>query len=585
MSILSSTEKVHEKIISIGTSHPRLCAQTDTLPADMGKCEPFINAMIKESSALMEVPPLTRIMDGRRLLSVSREALRRISILAIAWMRTRNPDILKRAEEEMLAVCSFTDWNTSHYLDTAEMSLGVALGYDWLYNALSPEVREKIAEGLWKLGLETAVEEAFWQKNRNNWGQVCNAGAIAAALALAERHPETASFIVTRAFKDISIPMETYAPDGFYPEGPMYWEYGTSFNIVFLMLIESVFGTMGNLEKKPGFVESALYMQHITAPSGKFFNFADSRISGGLSSSILWFADNFGTEDGGLLKITWNALKKTPELFLKDRLAPLILVFGLKDSIPSKADPGAPSLDIHGRGQSELVVMRSAWDDQEAWYVGIKSGTPSASHGHMDGGSFILEAGGVRWAEEAGSETYGLLEQKGFDLWNGAQDGPRWDVFRYGNLSHNILVINGERQLVSKSASVSLAELNVQNPHATVDLSALYARDIKRKFKFKGRNSLTIADSIGDLKHGDSIRWQMLTSASVAVGGSVLTLTQDGRAMKITTTENIQWKVTEAADMYREWDTPQENMRVVSFELSVSDCEKLEFETVFELVG
>ena len=36
----------------------------------------------------------------------------------------------------MLDMSKFEDWNPSHFLDVAEMTAGLAIGYDWLYDEL-----------------------------------------------------------------------------------------------------------------------------------------------------------------------------------------------------------------------------------------------------------------------------------------------------------------------------------------------------------------------------------------------------------------------------------------------------------------
>ena len=43
---------------------------------------------------------------------------------------------LHLAETEMLAIYSFSDWNPSHFLDVAEMTMVVSIGYDLLFNSL-----------------------------------------------------------------------------------------------------------------------------------------------------------------------------------------------------------------------------------------------------------------------------------------------------------------------------------------------------------------------------------------------------------------------------------------------------------------
>ena len=558
---------LRQRLGKLESFHPRLGTHANVLPADLGDRQAYVDALVAEARAIVPLPVLERKVEGRRLLAVSREALRRVTTLAVAWMRTRDPALLARAEAEMLAVCAFADWNPSHYLDVGEMSLAVALGYDWLHDALHADSRETIADGLWRLGLQTALDDSlWWTRAKNNWGQVCHAGMTAAALALAERHPEAAAKVVARAFRNLPLAMEAYAPDGVYPEGPMYWDYGTSFNVAFFILVESALGTAYGLDDMPGFVDSADFMRHATAPSGRYYNFADCGLAYRNHPALLWFADRypsrFGGRASGAFEVEWRTLSANPRRLVRDRLAPLIAIFGLA---PAAALP----LDMHGRGVSELVTMRGAWNDAKAWYVGIKAGTPGSPHGHMDCGSFLLEADGVRWAVECGAEDYNRLEQMGVNLWQGEQDGARWDVFRYGNRSHSIPVVNGGRQLVKARAGVAEADLNGPSPRATVDLSPLYGRPATRRFHFADRRALEIVDEIGGLKAGDVVRWQMLTQAAAEPRGRVLTLTQDGRRLTLETDADVVWNVTEAAELYRPWDTPQENFRVVWFERKV----------------
>ena len=43
----------------------------------------------------------------------------------------------------------------------------------------------------------------------------------------------------------------------------------------------------------------------------------------------------------------------------------------------------------------------------------MKMGSPSVNHGHMDVGSFLLEADGVLWGMDMGGEEYNRLETRG----------------------------------------------------------------------------------------------------------------------------------------------------------------------------
>ena len=84
---------------------------------------------------------------------------RRILFLSYAYRITGDEIYFQRAEEELLTVCRFSDWNPSHFLDVAEMVLGVAIGFDWLYTKLSADSRRIISEAIMTKGLLPAQDE------------------------------------------------------------------------------------------------------------------------------------------------------------------------------------------------------------------------------------------------------------------------------------------------------------------------------------------------------------------------------------------------------------------------------------------
>lgn len=94
-------------------------------------------AILPECDAIILEKPIEQVQIGRRLLGKSREALRRIFQLSYAHRMTGDRKCFIRAEEEMLAIAAFSDWNPSHFLDVAEMTMAMAIGYDWLYEYLS----------------------------------------------------------------------------------------------------------------------------------------------------------------------------------------------------------------------------------------------------------------------------------------------------------------------------------------------------------------------------------------------------------------------------------------------------------------
>ena len=115
-------------------------------------------AIKRNADQVMQKPFLERIKIGRRLLSVSREMLYRINMLGMAYHVDKDPMVLKRIEGELKAVCSFSDWNPTHYLDVGEMSMAVAFALDWTAGALPDSTKEQAINALRAKGINPSYE-------------------------------------------------------------------------------------------------------------------------------------------------------------------------------------------------------------------------------------------------------------------------------------------------------------------------------------------------------------------------------------------------------------------------------------------
>jgi hypothetical protein len=157
---------------------------------------------------MLDVAPVQHVLTGRRLLAESRKAVRRVLTLSLVYRLSGDARFLHRARREMLAAARFPDWNPSHFLDTAEMSLALALGYDWLFEALSPTDRTTIRPALREKGIDASFKHGGCFTATNNWGQVCTAGISAAALALLEDDRDLATRVVHRAVTGVPNAMQ-----------------------------------------------------------------------------------------------------------------------------------------------------------------------------------------------------------------------------------------------------------------------------------------------------------------------------------------------------------------------------------------
>jgi hypothetical protein len=566
-------------------AHPRLFWTAKEEPAVREKTQRQAElgaaweAVRLTADSMLTQPPVTYRKDGRRLLGRSREALGRMMHLGFAFRITGDRRYVERSVEEIKAMAGMPDWNPSHFLDTAEMTMAMAVGYDWLYPVLSPEVRALCREAIESKGLSPYLKAGAshgWERGRNNWNQVCHAGMLAAALALLDADPQQAAEVVSRALAGLPYSMKVYEPDGTYPEGPGYWNYGTTFNVLLIEMLKSALGTDFGLEQSPGFLKSADFMLHLMGPTRRTFNFGDCGTATGFSPAMIWFARQTGRPEllwfeRELLDRNIAAIRDSQGRRPGDRTFPLILVWGKEGW--ERREPTA--LNWLGQGQNPLAVLRSSWTDPNAVYVAIKAGTPAASHGHMDIGSFVLDADGVRWSLDLGAEDYNRLEQRGIDLWNGRQGSQRWQIFRYHNRGHSTLLVNDSEQVVSSTAPILGFSADPEQAFAVVDLSATYAGQLAgatRRFQLLPDRSVSIEDRLIGGAQAATVRWGMVTDATLSSDGTrPAWLEKDGKRLRleIAPPGKLAFHAWPAHPPPREFDAPNPGVSVVGFTLSV----------------
>ena len=531
----------------------------------------FYRAMLEKADDLVREKPVERVVTGRRLLGVSRRCMDRVIHLSAAYRLSRKPVYLQRAEKEMLAAAAFSDWNPSHFLDVAEMTTALAIGYDWLYPDLSQASRDTIRRAIRQKGIQPALREMGWVRGANNWNQVCNGGITLGVLALMEDEPELARTLVHRAVNGVQVVMSHYEPDGAYPEGPGYWVYGTSYNVILLAALESVLGTDFGLSQAPGFAHSAAYYLHVTGPTGRYFNYPDSGSRGGFLPTVFWFAWQYDQP-----ALAWHqhefwkdALTQNPSTLVRSRFAPLTLAW-------CQSEPTVPTtLSWRGRGSNAVAMFRSSWDDPDAVYLAIKGGSPGVSHGHMDVGSFVIDAEGLRWAVDLGPENYNKIESRGMDLWGRSQDAERWTIFRYNNLSHNVLTVNGQHQRVQGHAPIVRYSDERAFPHVVFDMKAVYEGQLAQALRGAAllpTGQVLIQDQFKATDRPTTVRWAMVTPAAVSIESDKRALlTQEGKTLRLTVLTDAETQLrTYSTEPKADYDAPNPGTRMVGFEVSLA---------------
>jgi hypothetical protein len=589
-------------LASLRREHPRLLASTASWEKIQNRRREdkllagFLQRGEAEARAILTAPPVTYKKQGRRLLHVSRTVLRRVLLLALHFQLTRDPVLAQRAKEEMLAVAAFSDWNPSHFLDVGEMTAALALGYDWLYEQLDAPSRQAITTAIVEKGLRPGLTNNSWIRSENNWNSVCLGGLSLGALAIAEDEPLLTTQILNMTKTYNANGLKPYAPDGVYIEGAMYWGYGTSFQVVLLAALQSALGTDWGLSQSPGFLKSADALMQQLGPSGAFYNYFDGVERPSLEVATWWFAQTLKRPD--LLRYdlprinNYVASTQPPNPQSEnERLLPLAALWWPAEAIADFMTSLPMSLPLrwYGRSANPLATFRDSWDDSKAMYLAVKGGKASLSHGHMDAGSFIFEANGVRWARDLGMQDYHSLESKGVDMWNSKQDGQRWKVFRLNNFSHSTLAINN--QLHRADGHAAITHFSAANDlGAIIDLSPVLegqAGKVRRGFIFRNGSHVLIRDEIAGLKVGDTVRWAMVTKAEVSISDTnrrEAVLSEGGQKLRVELLSSVaaSFEVIAAEPPDNGYDAPNPGARLLVVSLTAPASGQLDLSVILQ---
>ena len=546
----------------ISQEHPRLLVK----PGDWQKIRARLqddelgcklkDFLVAQADAMLTKDFITPYQPcARDMLSSARQFIRRVTILSVAYRLSDNPAYLERVKLELAAAAALPTWHPEHFLDTSELTMGMALAYDWNYHELSPEERATVRRALLEKSFaftkdvydnggdpqhtDSAFSRKgggnpwFWAVSKGNWNSVCNSSLLAAALAIAEDEPALAAKVVAVAPEYLKKPLASYGPSGAYPEGPGYWIYGTGYQLLGHAVLESATGDdRGLYAAEPAFANTVMFELQMFGPSGKMYNYADVSLDWypGVPACFASLGQRFNQP--AALAFYRERLSRElapgPEYKKGDQLVALhALWFPAKEQ--GRGDLSQVSLAAHYPGVADVAVFRSAWNDPNALYLGIKAGIADAPHGHLDLGSFILEADGVRWSSELGVDSYilpGYFNMK----------GPRKTYLRCNNLGHSLLTIDGAVMNIEATAEIKSFRGEGELTGAEINLDRCYPKQAKawsRRFTFDRKGQVLVDDSLLGLKAKANVEWRMITEAQaeIAPDGRSALLTLSGKKL------------------------------------------------------
>lgn len=350
-------------------------------------------------------------------------------LLGLAYRMTGDEKFASKLKELLLNYGAKQTWEGSTLLKrnppwkgglgTSHTSYDIAMGFDCIYNYLTEQEREEIAQSIVKLGISPARED-WLDPNTNmhtydtmghNWWSACVYMSGFASLAVRNEIPEAKKW--AQEIKESSINWVNYSGsvlqnkprtfdrDGGFYESVGYAAYGTSQYLLFLYGYENVWPNEPKI-KSP-----------IIDKIGDFFINTTYFVEGGNDLAV-----NFG--DAGklangdrIVRLLWNLGYKNEdyEWYInhvsngehRDSSSAEALILNPEfKSNNSDYLPNRPKSTLYQ--DMGWATLRNSWEDNKTM-LAVKSGF-TWNHTHADAGSYILFHNGKNLIIDSGTGSY-----------------------------------------------------------------------------------------------------------------------------------------------------------------------------------
>jgi hypothetical protein len=500
----------------------------------------YVDNVLSQAESSVNAPPVLGSVDFLTFAVLTQRFIF-LESFGYRWFKTSDPVRAARYAEsvksQMMILANLSDWNPSHFLDTAESSLAMSVGLDWIYDYLSAAERSTFADAIANKALSVAKPyfddpstAPWWVYGQvSNWRDICHGGLTIGALAIAERNPDLARYIIRNSVRRLVLPPYYYASNGALREGPGYGDLTAYHDAMVATALETAIGNDLTLRSLPGLSSAGDFFIDETGVSNRVFNYSD----------------------------TWTPLRTS--------MSPVMMFFGAYDNAYSDAEHSllsntnkpirvehliwyrSPSGQVHERpayhyftGMVESFVARSSWGDPDFLLFGVKAGVNTAEHAHYDCGNFIIDALGQRWAMDLGPESYTI-------------ESPAEGLYRNISRGHNVPLFGGQGQIYFGNAVMTRTQGDSSSSFAVVDMKNAYGltalSSYQRGVMMIGGRSVLIQDEF-QLAASCDVEWGMLTEAAVVIDASFakaqLTLNGKTLTMEILSPPNATLAVESA---------------------------------------
>ncbi|MEO0331152.1 MAG: heparinase II/III family protein, partial [Bacteroidota bacterium] len=395
--------------------------------------------------------------EANSLLQRDRLRDRDCELLGLAYRMTGKEDFAAAIKRILLDYTSKETWEGSDLLSreppwqaglkTSHTSFSIAMGFDCIYDFLSPKERRQIAQEVVRLGITPSREDWLlpgtnfhtFDTMGHNWWSACVYMAGISALAVRNEIPEAASWakeIAATATEWVGYSGSvlqnkppTFDRDGGFYESINYASYGISQYLLFRYALGVVWLDEPQVdlpildEIVDFFINTTYYVKNGSELST---NFGDSPVTKTASTSVslLW---NLGYQQD---RYAWylNQIYRGANNELHQLDDPVDLT--LYPELPPLPNDFLPNLpEAHLYGDMGWATLRDSWADN-ATMLAVKSGF-TWNHTHADAGSYILFHQGKNLIIDSGNSSY---------------SNPLYTEYYCQSEAHNVVLFNEKGQ-------------------------------------------------------------------------------------------------------------------------------------------
>lgn len=514
--------------------------------------------IINKANQILATPLLEYGLDGAglRIPNLHEFSNEQAPFLVLAYQFTGDTKYALRCWQQVDKICSYPDWGANrHFLDSGIISKAMAIVYDGLYDYLTPEQRSKIVTNtrskvlqIGKTNIENNTGTFKWYLTNDNWNGICHSGMIMAALAMYETDPAFMSQLIAISANGVTKYIESLDPDGATEEGMVYWGYGLSNTFLGLEAMKRVLSTEYGLAKNAnGLKKTGWFPYNMSGPIGTA-SVGDDYLYNGVGNKFLsyfWFANFYN--DANFAKahydacIARNASSTAKMNGWSDLLFynPALVSAGNITSIP---------LSGYIRG-IDFMHVRENNTNQNALYVGMHGGDNKASHGHLDAGSFYIQALGEVFAQgnlgvenpypadffKSTSPSYNSAPT------NSATSRGRFYYYRVRTEGKNCLVFNPDARPEQNPDGKAILEKEATDNiggYYVLNMQDIYSRDVtayKRGIKLNRTSGVISVQDEFTPKASSTVYWLMHSPATdgtiISADGKTATMIRNGKTL------------------------------------------------------